>query len=105
MTAPKSDVYLTCDRRKGQPKKHIDVCRRCRWQKGCKIFQRYSQPELPIRLPSGKGPQESPPDAAVAERPAPAFMAVEDSPPPADDRLPLLLEVKKGLEELRKLLG
>jgi hypothetical protein len=40
------NVYITCPR-KGQPKKHVAVCKRCRW-KNCKPFQKYAQPEIPF---------------------------------------------------------
>jgi hypothetical protein len=43
----KNEIYLFCPR-KGTPKKHIRVCRRCRWLKSCKEYQGYIQPELPF---------------------------------------------------------
>ncbi len=41
-----ADAYITCPR-KGHPRKHVSVCRRCRW-KNCRPFQKWLQPELPL---------------------------------------------------------
>lgn len=45
MTANK---FIICPKYKGQPKKHVEVCRECKWQKNCKSFHIYRQPELPF---------------------------------------------------------
>ena len=44
----KPNHYITCPKYRGQPKKHIDVCRKCRWRKNCIPYQSYWQPELPF---------------------------------------------------------
>ncbi|MBS0014145.1 MAG: hypothetical protein KFF46_09245 [Desulfobacterales bacterium] len=38
--------YLVCPFKKGRPKKHIDVCRKCRKNRKCAIYQDYIQPGL-----------------------------------------------------------
>jgi hypothetical protein len=38
--------YLVCPFKKGRPKKHIDVCRKCRKNRKCAIYQDYMQPGL-----------------------------------------------------------
>jgi len=38
-------VYLICRRGKGQQKKHIAVCARCRWQSNCESYQTYCREE------------------------------------------------------------
>lgn len=43
-----ADPYIICDRSKGHSKKHIAVCKRCRWNNKCQAYQRYWQPELPL---------------------------------------------------------
>jgi len=43
-----ADPYIVCDKSKGQPKKHIAVCKRCRWKKNCRSYKLYWQPELPL---------------------------------------------------------
>ena len=40
--------YIACPKYKGNPRKHLEVCRECHWRKGCKPYQRYLQPELPF---------------------------------------------------------
>lgn len=44
--AAAQSVYITCPR-KGHPRKHVNVCRRCRW-KNCRPYQKWLQPELPL---------------------------------------------------------
>ena len=46
----KKDIYLLCPKA-GSPRKHIDVCRKCRKHKKCSAFQDYLQPELPFKTP------------------------------------------------------
>jgi hypothetical protein len=48
-SAENETFYLECPRYKGRPRKHIQVCRSCRWQKGCTAYLRFRQPELPFR--------------------------------------------------------
>ncbi|MFW6080902.1 MAG: hypothetical protein ACOC7W_03235 [Desulfosalsimonas sp.] len=38
--------YLTCPARKGRPRKHVDVCRKCRRNRSCRTYQDYIQPGL-----------------------------------------------------------
>lgn len=40
--------YIICPHKKGQPRKHIAVCRECRYKARCKAYQAYIQPPLPI---------------------------------------------------------
>ncbi len=47
MKSEKNEIYIFCPK-KGNPRKHIDVCRQCRYLKKCKAYQRYLQPELPF---------------------------------------------------------
>jgi len=48
LTAMKKEtsVYLACPRYKNRPKKHIIICRQCKWKAKCKAFALYQQPEL-----------------------------------------------------------
>jgi len=48
-----SNPYLTCPKFKGRPKKHVAVCRKCKWKAHCRAYQTYWQPELPFRFRSG----------------------------------------------------
>jgi hypothetical protein len=34
-----TDTYITCTRRKGQQKKHVTICSRCRWKSTCEPYQ------------------------------------------------------------------
>lgn len=43
-----ADPYIVCSRSKGRSKKHIAVCKQCRWRHKCRAYQRYWQPELPF---------------------------------------------------------
>jgi hypothetical protein len=47
MKSEKNEIYILCNK-KGKPRKHIDVCRQCRYLKKCKTYQGYLQPELPF---------------------------------------------------------
>ncbi|MCF8026373.1 MAG: hypothetical protein K9K82_12910 [Desulfobacteraceae bacterium] len=38
--------YLTCPWKKGRPRKHVDVCRKCRRSRSCRTYQNYVQPSL-----------------------------------------------------------
>jgi len=92
METDRKDVYLTCTRRKGHPKKHISVCRRCRWNGSCAVFRRYVQPELPL--------------AATPAEPAglpPLPFTIVEAPPPPQDRQELLADIRKTLCEIRNL--
>ncbi|HPI91602.1 MAG TPA: hypothetical protein PLT09_00795 [Deltaproteobacteria bacterium] len=39
-------IYLTCPRRKGNPKVAIEVCRACRRNKSCRQYYTYRNPPL-----------------------------------------------------------
>ena len=43
-----ADPYIVCYKSKGQSKKHVAVCKRCRYKKRCRAYQLYWQPELPL---------------------------------------------------------
>ncbi len=92
MESDRKDVYLTCTRRKGQPKKHISVCLRCRWNKSCVVFMRYIQPELPL-----KAPPRDPPG------PPPLPFTIVDAPSPPWDQAEVLSDIRKTLLEIRDL--
>jgi hypothetical protein len=47
--------YIECPKYKGRPKKHVDVCRRCRWKTNCRAYHRYRQPELPFEFGKNTG--------------------------------------------------
>jgi hypothetical protein len=47
MKREKTETYILCPK-KGNPRKHIDVCRQCRYRKKCKAFHGYLQPHLPL---------------------------------------------------------
>jgi len=44
----KETQYLFCPRYKNQPRKHVEVCRSCRWNRNCEAYQIYLQPYLPL---------------------------------------------------------
>ena len=43
MNEQKSAIYLTCTKNRSFQKKHIDVCKKCPSNDGCKEFQSYEQ--------------------------------------------------------------
>lgn len=47
MKSEKKEISILCNK-KGKPRKHIDVCRQCRYRKKCKAYHGYMQPELPL---------------------------------------------------------
>ncbi len=101
----KTDIYLTCSRRKGHHKKHISVCRKCRWQKSCKEYQAYLQPQLPVKMRSiaAKPETRSRETVAAVQQHAPlAFMPVGD-PAPDANVFDLLRAVKRELMSIRAL--
>jgi len=42
--------FIACPRYKNLPKKHVEVCRECKWNPKCKSFQGYLQLSLPLRF-------------------------------------------------------
>ncbi len=92
METNRKDVYLTCTRRKGHPKKHVSVCRRCRWNRSCVVFRRYAQPELPLMPPA-----DEPAD------PPPLPFTIVEAPPPPQGHQQLLTEIRETLLEIRDL--
>ena len=44
MKSEKNEIYIFCPK-KGNPRKHINVCRQCRYLKKCKAYQGYLQPD------------------------------------------------------------
>jgi hypothetical protein len=40
--------YVACPKYKSHPKKHVLVCRECRWRRNCQAYLAYCQPELPF---------------------------------------------------------
>lgn len=95
MRHPKQTIYLTCTRLKGHKKRHIDVCRKCRWNKTCAAYQGYCQPLLPL------GDHPPPPP----QYPAPSAFNLVSGPRSASRAEALLKQVRKELEEIRTLLG
>ena len=47
MKSEKNEIYILC-KKKGKPRKHIDVCWKCRYREKCKAYHGYMQPELPF---------------------------------------------------------
>ena len=45
MKEQQTAIYLRCTKNKSFQKKHIDVCRKCSSNHGCREFQEYKQPE------------------------------------------------------------
>jgi hypothetical protein len=47
---PKTDRfhYVACPKHKSRPKKHVLVCRECRWRRNCRAYLAYCQPGLPF---------------------------------------------------------
>jgi hypothetical protein len=45
-----ANKYLICPRNKARNKKHIDICKQCRYRKNCTPYRKYRQPELPFKL-------------------------------------------------------
>ena len=41
--------FLICPRKKGNPKMHIDVCGKCRWNLKCPAYREYIEPCLPFK--------------------------------------------------------
>jgi len=42
--------FIACPRHKNQPKKHVEVCQKCRWSAKCDAYQGYLQPLLPLKF-------------------------------------------------------
>ncbi len=42
--------FIVCSRYKNIPRKHVEVCRRCRWNGKCGAYQEYLQPYLPLHF-------------------------------------------------------
>ena len=104
MSSTTNDIYITCVRRKGHPKKHIDVCHQCRWRSSCKPYQKYRQPGLPLE----HAPERQPIAPPVTSRQSEMKKRPVSTPPVAtpltlDDALDLLDIVKKELKEIRDL--
>lgn len=73
------DIYLVCPRLKSQKKKHVRVCRQCRWNRSCRTYQDYSQISLPIaKTAAPQSPSASMPfqlvSIAPADKPAPSLL-------------------------------
>ncbi|MFO7839634.1 MAG: hypothetical protein R6X08_09075 [Desulfosalsimonadaceae bacterium] len=56
MQADPSEFYIACPYKKGQPRKHIAVCRKCRYQSRCSAYQDCIQPPLPLGWHSADKP-------------------------------------------------
>jgi len=41
----KLQLYIICPK-KGRPRKHVDVCRKCKQKNKCAAYQDYIQPKL-----------------------------------------------------------
>ena len=92
METDRKDVYLTCIRRKGHPKKHVSVCRRCRWNKSCVVYMRYRQPQLPLEAPLA--------EHASAK---PLAFTLVSGPRGRPEPDALLNEIREALNEIRDL--
>ncbi len=104
MPSPKTEIYLTCIRKKGHPKKHITVCHKCRWRGKCKPYQQYRQPGLPLDHSPEKRPTAPtvPPNQPKLKKPSAPPIAVA-APVTLDDALDLLDSIKKELKDIRDL--
>jgi len=51
----KETQYLFCPRYKNLPRKHTEVCRHCRWNRDCEVYQTYCQPYLTLPFFTDKG--------------------------------------------------
>lgn len=40
--------YVTCAKYKNLPKKHVDVCKSCKWNSNCDAYNSYIAPYLPF---------------------------------------------------------
>jgi hypothetical protein len=87
-----TDLYLTCPRFKGQ-KKHIRVCRRCRRNRTCRVYQQHVQMTLPL---GDQAPQ--------ARLPLP-FEPIAVEPRPQPDPEELLRQIRGDLLKIRSLLS
>lgn len=106
MSENKDNTYLVCTRRKGQPKKHIDVCHKCRWRGSCKPFLEHCQPRLPLDFEPDPAPEAPAVPKATLPRPpvTPSTAATDQTaPPPADGLEALLRHIQRELEEIRRL--
>jgi hypothetical protein len=90
----RQDVYLVCPRLKGQKKKHVRVCRQCRWNRNCRTYQHYSQ----IALPLAPGGEQAPKSASMP------FRLVSVSPSPTSTPA-LIDQIRRELQAIRDLLA
>ncbi len=42
--------FIACPKYKNLPKKHVAVCRSCKWNMRCRAYQEYWQPVLPFAI-------------------------------------------------------
>jgi hypothetical protein len=102
MSEDKTDTYLVCTRRKGQPKKHIDVCHKCRWRVSCKPFQEHCQPKLPLDYAPERAAEMPVVPEATPPKP-PLAPAVPASSLSNDGIKTLLRDIRRELEAIRRL--
>ena len=104
MSSSKNEIYLICVRRKGHPKKHIDVCHQCRWRSNCKPYQKHRQPGLPLEHSPEKRPTAPPVPASQPKvKKSPVAPPPVATPLTLDDALDLLDVVKNELKEIQDL--
>ncbi len=92
-----TNSYLTCPRLKGQPKKHITVCHKCRYRIKCVAYRNHCQVELPFTFASERKTQthDSPTKDPDPEKPG---------LPPRDDRAEKMLEeIEQELRAIQEL--
>jgi hypothetical protein len=106
MPSSKKEIYLICARKKGQPKKHITVCHRCRWRNNCKPYQKYRQPGLPLdHSPEKRETAPTVPPNQPQLKKTPASPTPVSSPVTLADAMDLLDTLKKELKGIRDLCG
>ena len=92
-----TNSYLTCPRLKGQPKKHITVCHKCRYRKKCQPYRNHCQVQLPFSFASERKTQtrnSSKKDPTLKPRPNHLKMTKPEK---------MLLEIEQELRAIQEL--
>lgn len=92
-----TNSYLTCPRLKGQPKKHITVCHKCRYRKKCQPYRNHCQVQLPFSFASERKTQTRNSSKKDPDPETPA------QPPQDDQADKMLVEIEKELRAIQKL--
>lgn len=92
-----TNSYLTCPRLKGQPKKHITVCHKCRYRKKCVAYRNHCQMGIPFTFSSERTTQTRKSSAKDSDPEKPP------QPPKSDNAEKLLVEIEQELRALQEL--